>query len=203
MPNPADYSPLLDPSWGYIEKISQEDFTAADWVRMDQQRYEYYAKRQTTEVLRMLTAAVDDPSFGYMVNNYRHSLQSATMVMRDGHDEETIVVALLHDIGFTACPASHGEFAAALLRPYVDEKHTWMLERHAVFQDIHAPHRPGVVMHGRDRWRGHAHFQWAAEFVAKYDQDAVDPNYNCAPIEVFEPMVRRILARPPKRTPPL
>lgn len=203
MNTPIGYSPLLDPSWGYIEKISQEDFTAIDWARMDRQRAEYYAKRQTIEVLRMLTAAIDDPSFGYMVNNYRHSLQSATMVMRDGHDEETIVVALLHDVGFTACPASHGEFAAALLRPYVHEKHTWMLERHAIFQDIHAPHRPGVDLNGRDRWRGHAHFEWAAEFVAKYDQDAVDPNYDCAPIAVFEPMVRRVLARTPKRFPPV
>ena len=124
------------------------------------------------------------------------------MVMRDGLDEETIVVALLHDIGFITCPSAHGEFAAALLGAYVSERHYWMLRRHAIFQDIHSPHYPGVDVNARERWRGHPHFEWAAEFVAKYDQAACDPNYDEAPLDVFVPMVERIFARAPRRRVP-
>ncbi len=198
MPTRSSFSPLLQSDWHYIEKISLEDFTVTDWDVMNRQRAVYQAEQQASQVLRMLVDSRDDPTFGYMVNNYRHCLQSATMAMRDGLDEETIVVALLHDIGFIACPKSHGEFAAALMGAYIEDRHYWMLQRHAIFQDIHAPTFPGVDPHARERWRGHPHFEWAATFVAKYDQAATDPNYECAPIEVFEPMVRRFFAKTPR-----
>lgn len=198
MQSAKNYDPLLEREWHYVEKVSQEDFRAEDWQVMDRQRADYYGKRQADEVLRMLAGSKDDPTFGYMVNNFRHSLQSATMVMRDGHDEETIVIALLHDIGFIACPKSHGEFAAALLGAYCADRHYWMLERHALFQDFHAQTRPGIDPHVRERWRGHPHFAWAAEFVAKYDQAATDPNYDSAPLEHFVPMVQRFFSRAPR-----
>jgi predicted HD phosphohydrolase len=202
MSPPAGYSPLFDPQWHYVEKVSLEAFTADDWATMNRQRSAYYAAEQGRHVLRLLSASAQDATFGYRVNNYRHCLQSATMAMRDGLDEETVVVALLHDVGFTACPTSHGDFAAALLRPYVSERHVWMLERHAIFQDVHAPTLPGVDPDARERWRGHPHFAWAEAFVAKYDQAACDPDYDEAPLETFVPMVRRIFARPPRRTVP-
>ncbi len=192
-------SPLLKADWHYIEKISLEEFSRADWETMNSQRTQYYAEEQARQVLRMLAASEHDTSFGYLVNNYRHSLQSATMAMRDGLDEEDIVVALLHDVGFIACPQRHGEFAAALLGSYVSERNEWMLRRHAIFQDIHSPNHPDVDPHARERWRGHPHFEWAATFVSRYDQATVDPQYDSAPLEHFEPMVRRIFARPPRR----
>lgn len=195
---PGARSPLLDPHWRYVERIAQDDYTRADWETMDRQRDLYYAERQAADALRMLAASRDDPTFGYMVNNYRHSLQSATMVMRDGGDDEAITVALLHDVGFIACPKTHGEFAHALLAPYVSERNGWMLTRHALFQDFHARARPGVDADVRERWRGHPHFAYACEWVDKYDQAAVDPAYECAPLEAFEPAVRRVFARPPR-----
>jgi predicted HD phosphohydrolase len=33
------------------------------------------------------------------------------------------------------------------------------------------------------------------EFCAKYDEVCFDPDYRSEPIEAFEPMVRRVLAR--------
>lgn len=192
------YSPLLRPDWHYIEKVSLEEFKAADWALLNAQRSVYYAEQQARQVLRMLADSKDDPSFGYMVNNYRHSLQSATMAMRDGLPEEDIVVALLHDIGFIACPGMHGAFAAALLGAYISDRNYWMLHRHAVFQNLHSPELPGVNQHERERWRGHPHFDWAATFVDRYDQAATDPDYDCAPLAAFEPMVQRLFARPPK-----
>lgn len=199
--DPARCTPLLDPAWDFVRKVSMEDFTAEDWSLLNRQRQPYYRQQQARQVLRMLACSEHDPSFGYMVNNYRHSLQSATMALRDGLDEEDVVVCLLHDVGFVTCPDTHGEFAAALLAPYVSERNHWMLQRHAIFQQVHAPHQPGADPDERERWRGHPHFEWAATFVDRYDHAACDPHYDCAPLSVFEPLVQRVFARPPVRRP--
>lgn len=191
------YSPLAHPGWSHVEKLSLEEFLPEDWALLEQQRRQYLAEHQADQALRLLTASQHDPSFGYMVNNYRHCLQSATMVLRDGRDEEDVVVALLHDVGFTTCPLLHGDFAAALMGAYISERNHWMLRHHATFQNLHAPHLPGVKQHERDLWTGHPHYEWTAEFVARYDQAASDPGYPCEPIETFVPMVRRIFARKP------
>ncbi len=194
---PSRYSPLARPDWRHVEKIALADFLPEDWHLLEQQRRLYLADHQAEQALRLLTASRDDPTFGYMVNNYRHCLQSATMVLRDGRDEEDIVVALLHDVGFTTCPLMHGDFAATLMGAYISDRNHWMLQHHATFQNLHSPHLPGVKQHERDRWKNSPHFDWTAEFVAKYDQAAADPDYLCEPIEVFVPMVRRLFARKP------
>ena len=196
-PKMSARSHLLDADWQYIEKASLEAFSADDWQLLNRQRDVYYAAQQTSQVLRLLTATRDDPVFGYQVNNYRHCLQSATMALRDGLHEEDIVVALLHDIGFVSAPTTHGEFAAALLAPYVSERNDWMLRHHALFQNIHCPTLPGIDLNAREQWRGHPYFQWTTDFVAKYDEAAIDPAYDCAPIDFFEPMVKRVFSRPP------
>ena len=193
----STYSPLADPQWAYLEKISLEDFSADDWRQLEVQRAAYLAQLQAAQALRLLSASEHDPSFGYMVNNYRHCLQSATMVLRDGLPEEDVVVALLHDVGFITCPLQHGDFAATLMGAYVSERNHWMLRHHATFQNLHAPHLPGVDPHERERWRGHPHFDWTAEFVARYDQAACDPLYVCEPLATFVPMVRSVFSRAP------
>ncbi len=73
-----------------------------------------------------------------------------------------------------------------------------MLQRHAFFQDVHSPHHPVANPNERERWRGHPHFEWAATFVERYDQAAIDPHYECAPLSAFEPMVMRLFARTPR-----
>ena len=42
----------------------------------------YYRERQATEILRILQASENDPTFGFQINNFRHCLQSATMALR-------------------------------------------------------------------------------------------------------------------------
>jgi hypothetical protein len=90
----------------------------------------------------------------------------------------------------------HGAFAAALLGAYISERNRWMLERHQIFQQFHLHDYPGIDRHERERWRGHPHFEWTAEFVEKFDQNAIDPDYDFAPMAFFAPMVRRIFCRP-------
>lgn len=191
-------SPLADPSWRYVDKPSLDDFDAADWRVINAQRGPYMAQHQATQVLRLLTGSRDDPSFGYAVNNYRHCVQCATLALRDGLDEETIVVALLHDVGFTLCPDTHGEFAAALMGPYIGEANLWMLRHHAAFQTHHIHGHPDVDPKARERWRGQPHFEWTARFVERYDQRTIQAGLEEAPLETFEPMVKRIFARSPR-----
>ena len=194
-------SRLLDPSWSYVEKETLDDFRAADWALLNGQRRIYYAEEQAKQALRLLAASAQDPSFGYQVNNYRHCVQAATLAMRDGRDEEYVVMALLHDIGFIACPQNHGAFAAQLLAPYVGDDLVWLLERHMYFQSLHCRELDGNDRFVRDRWRGHPAFVATAEFVARYDQNTISPDLPEAPLSVFEPMVQRVFARPPRSLP--
>lgn len=55
---------------------------------------------------------------------------------------------------------------------------------------------------GRERWRGHPHFERTAEFVARFDQTTIVPGQPEAPLETFAPMLGRILSRPPRRIAP-
>merc|ERR1719424_1666507 len=59
---------------------------------------------------------------GNTLDLYDHCIQSATRALRDGADEETVVVALLHDVGELDAPNNHGEVPASLLRPYISPK---------------------------------------------------------------------------------
>jgi predicted HD phosphohydrolase len=120
--------------------------------------------------------------------------------MQDGRDEEYIVVTLFHDVGFTVCPASHGAFAASMLSPYVSDASRWVLEHHQIFQAHHCHEHPDetVQPEARERWRGHPHFAATAEFVARYDVTTIVPGLPEAPLDIFVPMVRRLLARPPR-----
>ena len=190
---------LLNPDWQYIEHRSMDDYGSDDWLILNRQRGEYLAEERARQALELLAASRDAPTFGYLINNYEHCLQTATLLYRDGHDEETVVTGLFHDVGFVVCPENHERFAADLVRPFVSEKNVWMLEHHEIFQRIHlhgfyATEDPDFI-HAREKWRGHPYFDWTAEFVERYDIVAIDPDIENLPIEFFEPMVRRIFAR--------
>jgi predicted HD phosphohydrolase len=191
-------SPLLHEKWRYVERDSLERFSAVDWSLLNSQRGVYMREQQARQALDMLEASRDAPTFGYRINNYRHSLQSATLALRDDCDEEAIVVALFHDLGFIVCPDSHGAFAAEFLHAYISPANEWMLRHHAVFQQFHIRDYPGLDPKARERWRGHPHFDWTARFVERYDQDAIRPELETAPIETFEPLVFRLFAREPR-----
>ncbi len=193
-------TPLLKPDFRYVEAPRLDAFQREDWQLLGRQRRVFDAECQASHALRLLEATAADPAFGYQVNNYRHSIQAATAAMQDGRDEEYIVVTLFHDVGFTVCPGSHGAFAAAMLSPYVSDASRWILERHQIFQSHHCHDHPdeAVDPDGRERWRGHEHFAATAEFVERYDITTIAAGLPEAPLAVFAPMVRRLLARPPR-----
>lgn len=44
--------------------------------------------------------------------------------------------------------------------------------------------------------RGNPRFERTEHFCALYDNPALDPNLECAPLECFEPMLRRLSGTP-------
>lgn len=194
--NSREPTPLLHRNWRYIDKRSLDECRADDWEILVSQKRKYLAERQAHEVMRMLTVQATDRSFGYSINIYQHSLQTATRMYRDNLPEEDIVVGLLHDIGYMVCPDTHGEFAALLLCPYVSEKNVWMLQHHEIFQQIHFHEYKELDPNEREKWRGHPYFRWTEKFVAKYDQKSINFDEEILPIEEFEPMVKRLFSRP-------
>jgi predicted HD phosphohydrolase len=141
--------------------------------------------------------AMDGPS-PYRVSRLDHCLQTATRAERDGADEETIVCALLHDIGDILAPANHAQVSAALLAPYVSEKNRWIVAHHGLFQGYYWFQFADQDRHARDRYRGHEHFDACVDFCANWDQASFDPDYDTCPLEHFEPMVRALFAREPR-----
>jgi predicted HD phosphohydrolase len=173
-------------------------FSGAEWEALDRQRDALLARERPRVVLDLFRSLALEPSFGYELNMYGHGLQAATYAMRDGCDEETVVVALLHDIGFTLAREHHAAIAAMILGPYISDANRWMLLHHPAFLDHHVHGHPAVDRAARERWRGHPHFEWTARFVERYDQAAVSASGEMLPLEVFVPMVERLFAREPR-----
>ncbi len=180
-----------------MEQVSftrMQDGTVEDWELLDRFEREFNAAlpdRILAAVLALRT------SFGgYRVTRYTHSLQAATRAMRDGKDEEYLVAALVHDIGDELAPWTHGEMVAAVLKPFVREELVWMVRYHPVFQQHYFSYLSEDERNARDAFRDSPHYGLTAEFCERYDQASFDPNHPTEPIEVFEPMVRRVFAEP-------
>ena len=134
----------------------------------------------------------------YQISRLEHCLQTATRAERDGADDETVVCALLHDIGDVLAPANHSQVAAALLQPYVSEKNHWIIKHHGVFQGYYYFHFYGLDREARERYRDHEHYQACVDFCANWDQASFDPGYDTYPLEHFESRVRALFAREPR-----
>lgn len=167
---------------------------AEDWQNIEK-LCDQYERGLADRVLAHLQTLKGN-ALGFPVDRYEHSLQAATRALRDGEDEETVVCALLHDIGDDLAPYNHGELAAAILKPYISAENHWMLAKHAIFQGYYFFHHLGRDRHERDKYRDHPAFERTARFCERWDQAAFDPDYDTLPLEAFEPMVRRIFARP-------
>ena len=144
--------------------------------------------------MKGLTATLE----GYKISRLEHSLQTATRAFKDKADEEMVVAALLHDIGDSIASTNHADLAATIVEPFVSEKNHWIVKNHGIFQGYYFFDHIGLDKNMRDRFRGNKHFDACAEFCEKYDQNSFDPDYENMPIEKFEPMVRRVFAKPKK-----
>ncbi len=155
-----------------------------------------YASGTADRLLKALVT-LDESMSGYQVTRLEHSTQSATRAYRDGADIDWVVSALLHDIGDIFAPYNHDEYAATILKPFVREQCTWVVEKHGDFQMLYYGHHVGGNQHKRDAYQGHPYFDDCAEFCERWDQSSFDPDYDSKPIEFFAPMVHEVFARTP------
>lgn len=177
---------------------SMEEGTQEDWAIIARD-YVGFAAGLPDRVLAHLKL-LDGDFGGFPIDRLTHSLQTATRAHRDGRPESYVVMALLHDIGDTLGSYNHPEVAAAILQPFVSEEELWICRNHGAFQGYYYFHYLGIDRNVREKHRGNPHFEACAEFCAKYDQAAFDPDYDTLPLEFFEPMVRRVMARPRNET---
>ena len=193
-------TPLACKNWYQVSssRPTMEDFTAEDWTTLSSQKRDFYAEHQAEHALNLLRIQENTKSFGYQVNNYRHCLQSATMALRDGCNEELVVCTLFHDVGFLTCPDNHGEMAASLLANYISGKNYWLLKHHQFFLDVHALNHPELNTDGLEAFREHPYFDYTTDWVWRYDQNSIQSQYDSAPLEFFVPMVKRLFSRPTK-----
>nr|WP_228739486.1 HD domain-containing protein [Marinobacter arenosus] len=133
---------------------------------------------------------------GFPVDRLTHCLQTATLAHRDGKDDEYVVCALLHDIGDTLGSYNHADVAAVLLEPFVSEANHWMIKHHAIFQGYYFFHYLGMDRDMRNNYKDQPHFMRTIEFVSKYDSPAFDPEGETLPLSYFEPMIRKVFAKP-------
>jgi predicted HD phosphohydrolase len=136
----------------------------------------------------------------YNITRRDHCLQAATRALRDGKDEEYVVVALMHDVGEPLGPFNHGEVIASILRPFICRDNYFMLAQHGLFQTYFFAAHLGLDPNARDKFKRDPAYERTVEFCARYDEVSFDPAYPNEPLSVFEPMVRRLLAK--QWTPP-
>lgn len=171
-----------------------QDSTAEDW-KIIAAEFRPYATALPDRVLAHLRL-LDGDCGGFPVDRLTHSLQTATRAYRDGRDEEYVICALLHDIGDTLGSYNHPDIAAAILKPFVSAENLVMVEKHGIFQGYYFFHHLGMDRNLRDQFADEAFYDRTLEFCEKYDAPAFDPDYDTLTLEFFEPMLRRVMARP-------
>ncbi|HEX3139641.1 MAG TPA: HD domain-containing protein [Rhizobacter sp.] len=171
-----------------------EESTAQDWQIIAGESKEF--SRQLPDRLIAHLRVLDGDYGGFPVDRYTHSLQTATGALKAGCDEEYVVCALFHDVGDTLGSANHFDVAAAILKPFVSEANHWMVQHHGIFQGYYFFHHLGLNRNLRDQFAGHPHYARTEEFCALYDNPAFDPKGETLPMSEFEPMVRRVFAKP-------
>jgi len=171
-----------------------EESTAQDWALIRNESMGF--SRQLPDRLMAHLKVLEGDYGGFPVDRYTHSLQTATRALKAGCDEEYVVCALFHDIGDTLGSYNHFDIAAAILKPFVSEANLWMVQNHGIFQGYYFFHHLGLNRNLRDQFAGHPHYARTEEFCAVYDNPAFDPQGETLPMSEFEPMVRRVFAKP-------
>ena len=160
-------------------------------------RHEIEYTKGTADRLLSALVSLDEGLSGYQITRLGHSLQSATRAEKDGADTDWVVSALLHDIGDIFAPYNHDEYAATILKPFVREQCTWVVEKHGDFQMIYYGEHVGANPHKRDAYQGHPYFEDCATFCERWDQASFDPDYETFSLDHFRARVEEVFAREP------
>lgn len=183
-----------DPTMEQVQFTRMKDGTREEYQSLHEQE-RTYVDALPDRILNGLRQ-LGDGMGGYRVTRLEHSLQSATRAEADGADIDWIVAALVHDIGDALAPANHSQLAAAIIRPYVRDEVTWVVNMHGLFQQYYYGHHVGLDPDAREVHRDHPWYDSCVRFCERWDQSAFDPAYPTESLSHFEPMVREVFSRP-------
>ncbi|HSL57544.1 MAG TPA: HD domain-containing protein [Acidimicrobiales bacterium] len=184
---------------------------ADTFTRMDESTAEQWAtigaetarnQGRVADRLLDLLRSLADITDGFSTDQLTHCLQTATRAERAGADDEVVFASLMHDVGKAISVPNHPAIAAEIIRPYVRDEVVEMIRVHQDFQGRHYYHHFGGDPDAREQHRDALDadtFSLAARFADEWDQTAFDPSYDTLPLEHFEPLVRRITAKPGRR----
>lgn len=169
--------------------------SAADYALLETLEQEYAAAlpERLLAALQGLAGSLG----GYRIDRLGHSLQAASRAEDDRADDETVLAALVHDIGDVLAPYNHSDYAAAVLKPYVRPELTWVVRHHGLFQEYYYAHHHGRDRNAREIHSQHRWYDSCVYFCEQYDQAAFDPAYPTRPLQHFAPLVREIFSRRP------
>lgn len=171
-----------------------KDGTAEDYALLRELEKPYLAGT-ADRLLAELARQGEETLPGYRITRLEHGLQAATRARRDGADIDWVVGALLHDIGDGLAPQNHDRFAAEILRPFVREEVTWVVEHHGIFQMYYYAHHYGWDRELREQYAASPYYRSCVEFCERWDQASFDPDYPMDPLESFAAEVRDVFAR--------
>jgi predicted HD phosphohydrolase len=176
-----------------VSFTAMEHGSSADYALLDgfERQHASHLGDRIIDTLDRLSDSLD----GYQITRLEHSLQTATRARLDGADIDWIVAALVHDIGDELAPLNHSELAAAVLRPYVREEITWVVEQHGVFQSYYFAHHLGGDRNGRDAFADHKWALLCADFCALWDQSSFDPSFPIHTLDSFVDEVQEVFGR--------
>lgn len=178
-----------------VKFVQMKDGDKEDYAFLIKHEVEH--TKGTADRLIKALVELDEGLSGYKITRLGHSLQSATRAWHDGADIDWIVSALLHDIGDIYAPYNHDEYAASILRPFVREQCSWVVEKHGIFQMIYYGEHVGSNPHKRDKYSENIYFKDCSDFCEFWDQKSFDPDYDTKPIGFFIPLVREVFSRKP------
>ena len=177
-----------------VKFVEMKDGDKEDYLLL-QELEKPYLKMTPNRIIEELKRQGDVSLEGYKITRLEHGLQSGTRALRDGADLDWIIGALLHDIGDGLAPQNHDRMSAEVVRPYVREEVSWVVEHHGIFQMIYYAHHYGWDKNARDRFKDNIYFKSCSDFCERWDQSCFDPSYNSEPLETFEPMIKEVFTR--------
>lgn len=181
------------PRWASLTECS-----AGDVMLMSKLYAEDQKNNRVQRVLQLLCSQRGaHTQLGASVDLYTHGLQTATLAHRAGEDIDVVVGALLHDVGELYSPSNHGDFAAALLAPYISPAVHWCLAHHEIFQVQFYGKQMGMETSAYEQFRDSEHFQLTQRFCENYDQAAFDATFEPLPLSFFTPLVEQVFSRVP------
>jgi len=184
-------------SMNTVEFSRLQDGTKEDFILMAKEYKTLCSPEELTKRVLQMLISQKGAFGGAKVDLFEHGLQTATRAYQNGEDEDMIVCCLLHDIGELFSPSNHGEVPAAILRPYISEKHHWILANHEVFQGYYYYHHVGGDRNKRELYKDSPFYQDMVNFCEKYDAPSFDPDFSSHDLEFFRPMVQRLFSRIP------